>query len=67
MRRHGATPWRMSAADYRAGLRGNERPLTGRPRPAAWAADLAGAMAEAGVVVNEEAVAAALVADLAIR
>jgi uncharacterized protein (TIGR02679 family) len=67
MDRHGAVPWRMSAADYRGGLRENARPLEGRPRPTAWAPDLAQAMAEAGVVVNEEAVADTLVADLVLR
>lgn len=66
MKRHGATPWRMSAADYRAGLRGNERPLGGRARPTPWAPDLGRAMRETGVVVNEEAVVGALVADLAV-
>jgi uncharacterized protein (TIGR02679 family) len=66
MRRHGAEPWRMSAADYRAGVRGADRhlPLEGPRRPSPWADDLAAAMAETGLVVSEEAVADRLLADL---
>jgi len=67
MRRHGAVPWRMSAADYRAGLRDHARPLEGRSRSAPWAPGLAAAMTEAGAAVNEEAVADGLLADLGAR
>lgn len=66
MRRHGAEPWRMSAADYRAGVRdtGRHLPLKGGKRPSPWAPDLAAAMAETGLVVSEETVADRLLADL---
>jgi uncharacterized protein (TIGR02679 family) len=66
MRRHGAEPWRMSAADYLAGVRGAGRhlPLKGRESPSPWAPDLAATMAETGLVVSEETVADRLLADL---
>lgn len=69
MRRHGAEPWRMSAADYRDGVRatGRHLPLRGPERPSPWADDLAAAMAETGFVVSEEAVAERLLADLRAR
>lgn len=59
----------MSAADYRAGMRGTDRhlPLTGPERPSPWASDLATAMAETGVIVFEEPVADRLIADLGDR
>jgi uncharacterized protein (TIGR02679 family) len=63
MRRHGAVPWRLSAADYRAARGG--RALRGRPEAAAWDAALAGAMLEVGRAVHEEEVLDALLADLA--
>lgn len=64
--RHGARPWRMSAADYRDGL-GDDTghvALRGIPREASWDGELAGVMAEAGAALYEEAVAGGLVADL---
>ncbi|GLY90403.1 TIGR02679 family protein [Actinoallomurus iriomotensis] len=66
MRRHGAEPWRMSAADYLAGVRGADRhlPLKGRESPSPWAPDLATTMAGTGLVVSEETVADRLIADL---
>jgi uncharacterized protein (TIGR02679 family) len=66
MDRHRAAPWRMSAADYRAGVRGAGRhlPLKGTPRSSPWAEDLAPAMAETGLVVSEETVADHLLTDL---
>lgn len=56
--RTGATPWRMTAADYRAGL--GEGPPVGRVTEAPWDSDLAAALRESGVAVTEERVAAGL-------
>ncbi|GII85550.1 hypothetical protein Ssi03_35400 [Sphaerisporangium siamense] len=69
MERHGARPWRMSAADYLAGLRheGDEVPLTGRRRDTPWDPALAEAMERHGRAVYEESVAENLIADLARR
>jgi uncharacterized protein (TIGR02679 family) len=66
MCRHGARPWRMGAADYRAGLRDDAEHvrLTGTPQPTPWDPDLAAAMAAAGRVLFEEHVAEDLVRDL---
>ena len=66
MRRHGARPWRMGAADYLAGLRADvERvKLTGTPQPAPWDPELSQVMAAAGRVLFEENMADALVQDL---
>jgi len=66
MRRHGALPWRMRAADYLAGLRadGEHVGLAGPPQPAPWDPELSEVMASTGRVVYEESVADALVADL---
>ncbi len=61
--RHGAAPWRMSAADYRAAPDG--APLRGKPVAARWDADLAPAMTARGLSVHEEQVLDALLADLA--
>jgi uncharacterized protein (TIGR02679 family) len=69
MRRHGARPWRMSAADYIAGVRadaGHIR-LTGTPQPTPWDPELGEVMAATGRVVYEETVADALVGDLSAR
>jgi uncharacterized protein (TIGR02679 family) len=66
----GATPWRMSRADYEhalaaAGVGMTELlPLEGRPVVAAWDAKLAAVMERAGVAVHEEAVLDVLVMDL---
>lgn len=67
MTRHDAAPWRMSAADYRRGVRadGDCVPLSGPPQPTPWDEQLAAAMTQAGCAVYEESVAAALLADLA--
>lgn len=62
--RHGARPWRMSAADYLAAVRSDLRSLAGRPAPSPWDPALAEAMAETGVGVEEEVVADQLIADL---
>jgi uncharacterized protein (TIGR02679 family) len=66
MRRHGAGPWRMAAADYVAGLRTDDEhvPLAGTPQPAPWDPELAQVMAAAGRVLYEESVADALITDL---
>jgi uncharacterized protein (TIGR02679 family) len=66
MRRHGALPWRMGAADYLAGLRADVEhvPLTGPPQPAPWDPELGQVMAAAGRVLFEENVADELVRDL---
>jgi uncharacterized protein (TIGR02679 family) len=66
MRRHGARPWRMGAADYRAGLRDDAEHvrLTGTPQPTPWDPDLAAVMAATGRVLFEEHVAGDLVRDL---
>jgi uncharacterized protein (TIGR02679 family) len=64
--RHGARPWRMSAADYLAGVRagaGQVR-LTGTPQPTPWDPGLSEAMAATGSVLYEESVADILITDL---
>jgi uncharacterized protein (TIGR02679 family) len=72
MRRHGARPWRLSAADYIAGVHriagahshaGHVR-LAGTPQPTEWDPGLAEVMAATGRVVYEESVADALLTDL---
>lgn len=63
--RTGATPWRMSAADYLAALgRQAAGPAVGRVTEAPWDSELAGRMREHGVTVSEERVADLLLADL---
>jgi len=66
MSRHGARPWRMSAADYTLGALADTDyvKLSGASRPTPWDPALAEAMASAGRAVYEEAVADALIADL---
>ncbi len=64
--RHRGSPWRMSAADYLAGVRagaGHLR-LTGTPQPTPWDPALAEAMAATGSVLYEESVADVLITDL---
>jgi uncharacterized protein (TIGR02679 family) len=66
---YGASPWRMSAGDYRDALadapRGVELvPLEGFPVVAAWDGDLTPAMARAGAAVHEELMLDLLVSDL---
>jgi uncharacterized protein (TIGR02679 family) len=61
-----ATPWRMTAADYRDALtRTAHGPAVGRLTTAPWDPDLTGAMAERGTAVLEETVADLLLDDLA--
>ncbi len=66
IRRHGARPWRMSAADYIAGVRADAEhvELTGTPQPTPWDPELGEVMAATGRVVYEESVADALISDL---
>jgi uncharacterized protein (TIGR02679 family) len=66
MRRHDARPWRMSAADYIAGVRADAEhvQLTGTPQPTPWNPELCEVMAATGRVVYEESVADALISDL---
>jgi uncharacterized protein (TIGR02679 family) len=68
IRRHGARPWRMTAADYAAGVRDDTEhvPLSGIPQPTPWDPELGTVMADTGRVVYEETVADALVADLSV-
>lgn len=60
--RHGAIPWRFTAADYRE-LRGGTE-LTGRPVAAVWDPELEPAMRAAGRAVHEEQVLDDLLTDL---
>ncbi len=62
----GGSPWRMSAADYRAALAlsGHGPSLGSRRAQAAWDPDLAPAMLEGGRAVLEEQVLEALLQDL---
>ncbi|MGH3687944.1 MAG: TIGR02679 family protein [Pseudonocardiaceae bacterium] len=64
MDRTGATPWRMSTADYLAAVT-NHGPAPGRLTDAPWDPDLATALAEHAVAVPEERVASILLDDLA--
>jgi hypothetical protein len=61
MRRHGAWPWRMSAADYSAG--GHVR-LVGTQQPTLRDLELGQVMAATGYAVYEETVADPLIADM---
>ncbi|WP_443075504.1 TIGR02679 family protein [Streptomyces sp. NBC_01483] len=63
--RHGARPWRMTAADYTAALsKGESTPLAGPPAAGPWDPELARAMAESGSAVMEERLLPALLSDL---
>lgn len=63
--RHGARPWRMTAADYRGALgQGESTPLTGPPAPSPWDPELAHAMGVSGRSVMEERLLPALLSDL---
>jgi len=66
MRRHGAAPWRMGAADYLAGVRGEDErvELAGTPQATPWDPELGQVMAATGRVLYEESVAGPLIADL---
>ncbi|HEU5002361.1 MAG TPA: TIGR02679 family protein [Actinomycetota bacterium] len=66
----GAQPWRFRVEDYRAGVAHARAtgvqclPLRGRLPEACWDAELASAMARAGVEIEEELVLEDLLADL---
>lgn len=62
----GGSPWRMSAADYRAGVAASPHgpPLGGRRAAAGWDPALVPAMLECGRAVLEEQVLAVLLGDL---
>jgi len=72
--RYGAVPWRMSAADYTAGLASGalmgsfgvsgSEPLKGAPAGSAWDPGLAERMRSAGRAVMEERLIPELLADL---
>lgn len=64
---HHARPWRMTAADYLAGIRAGagEVRLAGTAQPTPWDPGLGEAMAAAGCVLYEESVADVLISDLA--
>lgn len=71
IRRYGARPWRMSAADYEehvavARERGTPlQPLSGSPVEAWWDLELTPAMRSLGVGVQEESALELLLSDLA--
>ena len=59
------TPWRFDAAAYRRAVSGSRgRPLTGAPVAASWDPELARAMRETGLRVEEELVLDDLISDL---
>lgn len=63
--RHGAHPWRMTAADYMAALgEGESTPLAGPPTTSPWDPQLALAMEASGSTVMEERLLPALLSDL---
>jgi len=70
IKRYGARPWRMSAADYEEHVRvARDRatplqPLSGQPAVAEWDQELAPAMASIGVGVQEESILELLLTDL---
>jgi uncharacterized protein (TIGR02679 family) len=66
--RFAAAPWRMTGADYVAGLaRGESEPLRGAPAASPWDPSLAGELHRHGRAVMEERVLTDLFADLAGR
>jgi uncharacterized protein (TIGR02679 family) len=66
IRRFGADPWRMSVADYRAGLeRGESEPLRGSPATSSWDPELGSELARHGRAVMEERVLDSLLQDVA--
>jgi uncharacterized protein (TIGR02679 family) len=64
--RHGARAWRMSSADYTAGVRADAEfvPLAGTAQPTPWDPGLSDVMTAAGRAVYEESVTGALITDL---
>jgi uncharacterized protein (TIGR02679 family) len=66
MARHGARPWRLSAADYEAAVKqgAGSVALAGTRQPTPWDAALGETMAAHGQAVYEESVAGRLIGDL---
>lgn len=65
LRRHSATAWHMTAADYTGALGAAGRPLRGAPTSAGWDPALTAAMRRHGLRIEEELVIDDLLADLA--
>jgi len=65
--RHGAHPWRLTAADYEIaiGKGADYVNLAGTPQPTPWDPPLASSMTAHGRAIYEESVADGLIADLA--
>jgi uncharacterized protein (TIGR02679 family) len=67
LREHGASPWRLTAADYLAAVARAPRPgrtLEDATVDTPWDAALAAAMRQERLAIDEEAVAEDLLADL---
>jgi uncharacterized protein (TIGR02679 family) len=66
MARHGARPWRLSAADYEAAVKQGAGSVTlaGTRQPTPWDGALGETMAAHGQAVFEESVAGRLIGDL---
>jgi uncharacterized protein (TIGR02679 family) len=64
--RHGARPWRMTAADYLSGVKAGDTAiaLKGDPVPTPWEPGLRDAMRSTGRAIYEETVADQLLSDL---
>jgi uncharacterized protein (TIGR02679 family) len=63
--RLGATPWRMTAEDFRTALAlGDTEPLRGMPSPSPWVPAPARALASAGRSIMEERLVPVLLTDL---
>jgi len=64
--RHGARPWRMTAADYLSGVKAGDTAvaLKGDPVPTPWEPGLRETMHATGRAIYEETVADQLLADL---
>lgn len=66
--KYDATPWHFSAVDYTAAVKNAPElaaPLNGRPVIASWDADLTAAMTNAGIKIEEEAIAERIIDLLA--
>lgn len=65
-RRFGFTPWRFCSPDYERIVNTRSTPLLGKPLPADWDQGLAEAMSAHKTKIEEEAVLADLISDLAV-